>query len=447
MSHVLLADGDLWNKKLMLLGMIASLEPSVWRHAARRSMQLTGGLSGFRSVEDAAAAIGELGKSSGADVAPILSRVRRYNGRRQELMAAGRYPDVVRLSGTIRDMLTWAYGRAQRPAWPPFRGVWDRSGRGLRPGDWAGTCRLLEHHGITDVFPNMLLAGQAHYSSSVLEESETRRVYGDQLAQCLDAAHAHGLRVHAWKICWNMAGAPAPLLDRLKRDGRLQVSDTGETVNWLCPSQAANLQWEKDSVREIVREYPVDGIHLDFIRYSDSHVCFCHHCRRVFEQALGRPLANWPGDVRKGPLLKEYRRWRAERISVLVRDVSALARRVRPGVRVSAAVYGRYPLCVDSVGQDWGAWLREGIVDFVCPMNYTADTRQFADYTRSQLALPSARGRIYPGIGVTASESRLDPVQVIDQIAVLRREGAEGFVLFGLNRVLAEGILPVLGPP
>jgi uncharacterized lipoprotein YddW (UPF0748 family) len=146
----------------------------------------------------------------------------------------------------------------------------------------------------------------------------------------------------------------------------------------------------------------------------------------------------------EGDGAREYRRWRCAQISRLVRDTAAIVRRARPGARVSAAVYGKYPSCVDSVGQDWALWLREGWVDFVCPMNYTSDLALFRGYLVSQLALPGARHKILPGIGVTADESRLDAAQVIDQIRVLREAGAPGFVLFDLNRTLERETLPVL---
>jgi hypothetical protein len=51
---------------------------------------------------------------------------------------------------------------------------------------------------------------------------------------------------------------------------------------------------------------------------------------------------------------------------------------------------------------------------------------------------------VYPGIGATATESRLDTVQVMDQIVALRKEGAPGFALFDLNRVLEKEVLPIL---
>jgi uncharacterized lipoprotein YddW (UPF0748 family) len=252
------------------------------------------------------------------------------------------------------------------------------------------------------------------------------------------------MRVHVWKVCWNLDGAPTALIDRLKKEGRLQVSDTGKVFNWLCPSHIENLKMEKNSIREIVKNYAVDGIHLDYIRYPSRHFCFCRGCRAGFGKHLGRKVDNWPATASEGNLKVRYRAWRAVQISRLVRDTSALVHAENDNIRVSAAVYGKYPSCVPSVAQDWGKWLKEGLVDFVCPMNYTTDIAKFTDLTTRQLALPMAKGRIYPGLGVTARDSRLGPVQVVDQIVALRRHGASGFVLFDLNRALATEILPVL---
>jgi uncharacterized lipoprotein YddW (UPF0748 family) len=230
----------------------------------------------------------------------------------------------------------------------------------------------------------------------------------------------------------------------LQKQGRLQVSDTGETVPWLCPSHPDNLVLEKNALRELVRNNPVDGIHLDYIRYQNVHLCYCKGCRSRYEASVGVKTRVWPNDVTRGALIRSYRQWRCAQITRLVRDVSALARQIDPRIQISAAVYGKYPSCVDSVGQDWAEWMRAGYVDFVCPMNYTEDTRKFDELVRAQLDLPSANGKIFPGIGVTATESQLDSAQVIDQVNALRKAGAKGFALFDLNRTLESDILPVL---
>ena len=112
--------------------------------------------------------------------------------------------------------------------------------------------------------------------------------------------------------------------------------------------------------------------------------------------------------------------------------------------RLTAAVYGKYPSCVATVGQDWAGWLDAGLVDYVVPMDYTEDPARFEELLRQQSASKSRARRTIVGIGVTANESRLDARQVIEQINLVRRHGLAGESLFDLDVTLEKSILPYL---
>ena len=111
---------------------------------------------------------------------------------------------------------------------------------------------------------------------------------------------------------------------------------------------------------------------------------------------------------------------------------------------LTAAVYGKYPSCVDSVGQDWEAWVRAGLVDYLLPMDYTEDPAKFEELVSYQARARWLRKHMLPGIGVTAAESRLDAAQVIDQVHAIREADCPGFALFDLNTYLEQDVLPVL---
>ena len=111
---------------------------------------------------------------------------------------------------------------------------------------------------------------------------------------------------------------------------------------------------------------------------------------------------------------------------------------------LTAAVYGRYPHCITSVGQDWGSWVDGGLVDYAVPMDYTNSTAEFAELVARGAATPYRARRIIAGIGVTANESRLDAAKVIDQINVARRYNLAGVSLFDLDVTLQTEILPYL---
>ena len=111
---------------------------------------------------------------------------------------------------------------------------------------------------------------------------------------------------------------------------------------------------------------------------------------------------------------------------------------------LTAAVYGKYPSCIGSVGQDWVGWLDMGVVDYVVPMDYSESLVRFESFLQQHAASKAHARRTIVGIGVTANESRLDARQVIDQINLVRRYGLAGEALFDLDTTLEKSILPYL---
>ena len=137
-------------------------------------------------------------------------------------------------------------------------------------------------------------------------------------------------------------------------------------------------------------------------------------------------------------------RWRADQVSDFVQAAHKTMKRDAPGKVLTAAVFGKYPSCLDAVGQDWESWLTIGLVDYVVPMNYTEDKSKYNEWLEQQTRTRKQALKIVSGIGVTAAESRLDAVQVIDQIQAARRAGCAGFALFDLDTTLRQEILPTL---
>ena len=126
------------------------------------------------------------------------------------------------------------------------------------------------------------------------------------------------------------------------------------------------------------------------------------------------------------------------------RFVADARRRVARPKWLTAAVYGKYPQCIATVGQDWKGWLDARTVDYVVPMNYTEDPNFFRELLAGQSDTRSHAQRTIVGIGVTANESRLDAREVIDQVNMTRARGFAGNALFDLDTMLEKQILPFL---
>lgn len=442
MSHVLL-DDDLDDKERMLVGLAGLLDRGVWDEAARHALSSAGRIDSYRDFSAADHAIRAAG--GGPAVQAKLDAAGTAYRAMFERQSRGDPRGALDQAAVLRANLVGAYGLVQQPRAGELRAVWDHEGTGWYPGRWEDTCRTLKQRGFNAVFANLLWGGLAHYPSKTIPGSNSLRLYGDQAAALTKAANANGMQAHLWVVCWSMGNAPADFVARMQREGRTQVGVDGKATTWLNPAHPANQQMLLDAIAEGLRAYPFAGVHLDYIRYPGAEYDYSPATRQLFEAASGAKVARWPQDVRPGGARRAtFNAWRVQQIDGFVRRAQAVVRATRPGAKLSAAVWGGWPDTINSIGQDWAAWLKSGTIDFVCPMNYTESLFKFDELCRKQLALPNAAGRIYPGIGVTADESQLQPDEVIEQIAAARRLGVPGFILFDLSATLRDHVLPVL---
>lgn len=442
MTHVFTADGDEDGKRMLLLAMAAESVPGVWQQAAVAFFNAAGKIEANQRLSRAVAALPASPRRKQAE-----KTLREAEGAKEQArrLIGGKegYAALIQAQG-LRQRYYEVYGLAQLPKTGEIRAVWDHSGQGLYPGDWGKTCRLLSESGITDLFVNVAGSAFAHYESRVLPRSAVCEAQGDQLAACIKAARKHGLRVHAWMLCFSTEGATADRLAAFRKKGWLLTDETGKQLNWVDPANPEVRAYLANAALEMATRYKVDGIHLDFIRYANFNSALGAETRRRFEGAIKRKVASWPSDVQKGGDRATFVRWRAERVTDAVETIRRRLKKEAPGVLLSTAVYGKYPSCVDAVGQDWESWLRLGLIDYILPMNYTENLDTFDQWLARQTENPRYARKMIAGIGVTAAESRLDPIQVIDQIRQTRQRGAAGFALFDLDLTLRQEVLPVL---
>ena len=441
-SHIFLPD-DIQTKTQLLAALLGHLVPEFRRTLAKRAIERMATVGHTEGLEALAVFVQRSGVS---EAKAALEEGKGLMKQARAEYDSKAYNKAITTARACREAFSSAYFLSQRSVKMEGRAVWNHSGLGAYPGDWDRSAKELAKAGVNMIFPNMAWAGVAHYPSQILPQSETFSRYGDQVAQCVSAAREHGLQVHVWKITWNLEGAPKEFIEKMRKAGRTQVSATGELLNWLCPSHPENVQLELESVLEIVTNYDIDGIHLDYIRYPGSHACYCEECRKRFIRATRRQIDEWPAAVlpKTGTYSDAYIAWRTQQITRLVRLLHKRVRAAKPNLKISAAVFGGYPACVTSIGQDWVAWAKAGYIDFVCPMNYTADSGYFTELLTNQLALMPKEVAVYTGIGATASNSLLTPDAVVEQIYLSRNLGASGWTIFDYSVDISETVLPAL---
>lgn len=343
----------------------------------------------------------------------------------------GRFADAEKRSRDAeREKMRWFASQS------PKKGEWravcctksfcDRIDKGNSPfGTWDDAIGFLQRNGFNSILPNYAYANE----------------YSD-FGSCLDACRRHGFECHVWKICWEACGGFSKGFK-----GRTVVTFNGESEpRFMCPSDPFNLASETEMFVELARRGPT-GIHLDYIRYMDQDQCFCNGCRDAFEKRIGRMVANWPEDIRESDdLVREWDTFRCSNITALVRAVSNRVRVECPGVQISASVFHTNEETPHKVGQDWGTWCREGLLDFVCPMDYYVGTHfAFKGLVRSHFGyFRDSKAKLRPGIGITCWQSTLDDREnLVEQVKAVRELGLDGFYIFDYSRRMAHA-LPAL---
>lgn len=220
----------------------------------------------------------------------------------------------------------------------------------------------------------------------------------DPLEALIATAHAQGIEVHAWVIATAMWNKTTPPVDA-NHVFNLHGPSAGGRDNWvmtrsdglaklgddwyLDPGHPEAAAWIVKMTTAVVRDYDIDGINLDRIRYPDSNLggvpSWGYNATAVgrFRAETGR--TDTP--VNSDP---QWTSWRRDQITAIMRRIYVESTALKPRIRVSADVitYGNGPQTLGSWEktrsyaeqlQDWRGWLREGIVDTAMLMNYKRD--------------------------------------------------------------------------
>jgi uncharacterized lipoprotein YddW (UPF0748 family) len=320
--------------------------------------------------------------------------------------------------------------------------------------------------------------GEAFYRSDIEPRaralSKTESPDFDPLELLLSLAHEAGIEVHAWVnvyFTWSEEGppdSPDHVINRhpewITADSKGVSLDELSTVErragfiegvYLSPGIPEVRRYIADVAAEIVSRYPVDGVHLDYVRYPGGRTGLDDYSREQFRKAhLFDPLEFFSGSEGSGlfcgPLAVAdigalWGEWRAEQVTALVSLLSAELRAIVPGVILSAAVRPDPRRAHSEYGQDWIRWLKEGHIDLVAPMIYTESSSKFFRYlTMMKRAVPdSLEGRVLAGISLYNQNAR----HAAEKIEIVRAAGLKGFVLFSYDSAVERkesGYLPYL---
>ena len=306
---------------------------------------------------------------------------------------------------------------------------------------------------INTVYVQVARRHDAYYASEVLPATLDPELQPglDVLDELLPLAHDRGIAVHAW---FGVAPSWHDVYERLGvTPGQLGAdvawrtrTHAGATSDYLDPALPAVRQHVADVVGELAANYPLDGIHLDYVRYaSDQH--------GYHPEALARFRAEEGVSGTPAPTNRQWSQWRRAQSRELIVAARAAVRAEAPNMTLSAATISWLdgPATPDRAGfratrsylqalQDWDGWARRAEIDVILPMNYFRDhipaqATGFQSWLRYEQQLSAETGvRVVPGVAGYLNR----PSAAVRQVHDAMRHG-DGAVVYSYQQPTDDG--------
>lgn len=345
-------------------------------------------------------------------------------------------------------------------AQPELRGayatIWDSNTTAALD---AIVASLAANH-LNAVFPHIRVRGDAYYipnrDDATYPNPEPRaQLYSvtpddlDVLQYLIDRCHPLGIEVHAWVVfvnTWNRStppSAPSHIWNAHRdwithdRNGTQMPWDgNGGEGGFADPGVP---EWQEhiyNVVLDIVRNYDVDGVHFDYVRYPDMNPStatddYGYHptARARFAADTGLTMP-WPGgfsgSAAEWPV---WRFWRTQQLAGVLTRIGRQIHLDKPWVVISPFLV-QYQDSLIRNGQNHAFWGFSGAMDFLMPSAYASGLSTNMDRIRDNVLRRNARGAALPvAVAPAAAYDYNTGAQMRDLIGAVRGEpgGAWGW--------------------
>ncbi len=273
-----------------------------------------------------------------------------------------------------------------------------------------------------------------HSDNEVWYQSDLNNLKGeDRFTRFLIAARERGLQVQPTVLPITEYGLSEA--ERTRRSYQSGQPGGNPTDGRFCASwPETRKEGGLKIIQDIMAHHSVDGIHLDAIRYIDTGQslqwpCRCEACRARYRELFGKDGLT-ADDLKVPGILQKFLNFRGENIRGLVEQVKATTDEV--GLGLSMAARADYFGSALVEGQDWVQWARDGLMDFICPMNYSTDREIHKARLSEQMSLIGKSVPIYDGIGRKSSAGEITPAEMIQQAEDALLLGVSGIAIFHL---------------
>lgn len=328
-----------------------------------------------------------------------------------------------------------------------FRGTWIARNTLSSKESLAYAIDSLAKNNFNVIFINVWSRGYPLWKSQVFKaetgvEIDPTYAGRDILAETIAEAHKHGLHVEAWFEYgfvggWqnNMpAGQKGPIFNAhpdwvAKKQNGTEID--GSNFYWMVHTRKDVQDFIIGLVTEMCRNYDLDGIELDRIRYSSTDYGYDAYTDSLYRlEHNNQPPPQNGADA-------GWIRWRADKLNDFVAraydSVKSISQRINVSNAPSLYSSNSYT-AYQSFCQDWVWWVNTGKVDNVQVQSYVTSLSSFnaiMDYISNTLI--TDKTKVYPALAVKPNNTPLSNEVVASMIQSTRAKGFKGNAIWYLT--------------
>lgn len=270
----------------------------------------------------------------------------------------------------------------------------------------------------------------------------------DPLRAFVDEAHARNMKVHVWFESFYVGNKhpsndPNSILSIKPEWGNKNKANyekedyvahpVEHNGYFLDPANPEVHNFLVLIAKEMIENYQIDGINLDYIRYPSAQKAtstgyeasnwgYTNYARAEFKKFYNID----PVDIKYKDSL--WIKWNEYRQNKITNYLSKMHKAARNKVVLSAVIFPDYKTALETKQQDWQKWSDRDYLDAITPLILTSDDELFEIMLKEIKTKISSRTTVYPGLFIGFMEGETE--DLLKQINVSRSLKSDGVVLF-----------------
>ncbi|MBE6763840.1 MAG: hypothetical protein E7553_05775 [Ruminococcaceae bacterium] len=332
-----------------------------------------------------------------------------------------------------------------------YRGVWIRPSQ-KNPAEVERYVKTLHDAGIN------VVSVEGWFENGVIMKVPEDSLFGrhpsfqyDVLQAYIDACHKYGMECHLWMPIFNVGSLiDAGYEERTvpgKKEEWLSLNQKGLAYNengfmMIDPANEEAKAYFLDFYRYLVTTYDIDCFEMDYIRYyattGEADFGYTDAAFAGFEEAYGHGVT--PQYDREASYWEDWCQYRRDCITQWVREIREMMDREAPDMLLAADVAFPFEHALNTVYQNFPAWLEEGLLDILHPMAYGDG---YGEEIKEAVKLSGTRCMVVTGLG--AHMDMLGAAELERQARENNSYGAYGECYFEAQAYLADQVITAAG--